>query len=568
VLTVPPDTSDLLFGEVIGRGGTAVVVEAEQRSLARKVAVKQAHDGRDASSLYREALVVARLQHPSIVPVHQLDHDQDGRPRIVMTRVHGARWSSVIRAPGQFRSMLGDSDPLAFHLRVFIDLCHAVAYAHSEGVLHRDIKPANVMIGRFGQVYLLDWGLAVALRDHAQRVLPMAAEVRRVEGTPAYMAPEMARGDGSALDERTDVYLLGSTLHQVLTGRGRNEAEDTVGKLAAAFYGEPFSYGPDVPPELGRIANKACAPEPRDRYVEVMDMVADLRAYQEHRASAELSQRAIDELTALIPQLKGDELPVEQVARVRYALVHARQLWPENPSAERALQRLLRGLIEHHIRVGDAGAAAAILPHLPEASEELELLVSCAREAQRAMLEELQGHRHDVDPAVAARLRVRLFTGLSVAFLAVGSVAQACVALGMSAYPVFMVINVVMGITILPLSRRRANDVHARAADAARIRAAGTVLSFMVAWGLGLEFHVAVVFSLLITSFMLASAWVTLRGVVLDWTPFVALGLGIAVAALWPPLSPIVWGLALGAASLGQARANHRVVSSSSIANR
>ena len=188
---------------------------AEQRSLAREVAIKTVKDHageRARDALCDEAVVTGLLEHPNVIPVHALGCDSEGRPLLVMKRVEGVAWRDLLRDPEHpawATHAAAPEDRLAFHLDVLADVSQAAAFAHSRRIVHRDIKPENVMIGEFGEVYLLDWGLAVT----AGREL----EPGTLVGTPAYMAPEMV--GGGRVDGRTDVYLLGATLHEVLTGR-------------------------------------------------------------------------------------------------------------------------------------------------------------------------------------------------------------------------------------------------------------------------------------------------------------------------------------------------------------
>ena len=210
--------------EVIGGGGIGYVRAATQIPLEREVAVKALHqvDGRPASApsaLLREARVQGALEHPQVVPVHLVGIDDNGQPLIVMKRIWGTPWNELIGAPAE--SLPGAGDARERHLRILIQVCNAVHFANERGILHRDIKPGNVIIGEHGEVYLIDWGLAVSLGgDHFD--LPRAEDVSSIAGTPAYMAPEMAEPQPGGLSAATDVYLLGGCLHTLLTGRPRH----------------------------------------------------------------------------------------------------------------------------------------------------------------------------------------------------------------------------------------------------------------------------------------------------------------------------------------------------------
>jgi serine/threonine protein kinase len=186
----------------IGHGGSSVVYAAFDRTLSREVAVKVADAyGADAAALQRlarEARILAALEHPGIVPVHDTGITPDGRAYYVMTLVRGAGLADTAAAlslPGR--------------IALFLKVCDTVAFAHAHGVVHRDLKPQNVMVGRFGEVLVLDWGVAAVAADSS------AIEAGAVVGTPGFMAPEQAAG-ASHVDRRADVFALGGLLHGLL----------------------------------------------------------------------------------------------------------------------------------------------------------------------------------------------------------------------------------------------------------------------------------------------------------------------------------------------------------------
>ena len=253
---------------VLGRGGMSTVYRARDRELEREVALKvMAPEGEGTVARLRtEARVLARLEHPGLVPVHDVGTLPDGRVFYVMRLVRGKRLDEHAR---QERS-------LPALLRLFERVCEAVAFAHAQGVLHRDLKPANVMVGPFGEVLVLDWGLAkltgAGPAAEAAGPRPVAAaeegalgaladaptRTRRgtVLGTPGFMAPEQARGEVDRLDERADVYALGAMLRFLIETRAG-----------------------DVPRALAAIAAKASAAEPGERYPSVAALAADVSRF-------------------------------------------------------------------------------------------------------------------------------------------------------------------------------------------------------------------------------------------------------------------------------------------------
>jgi serine/threonine protein kinase len=220
------------------------------------VAIKVARGGGEAASrLIAEAQHTASLDHPMIVAVHDTGVTADGRPFYAMRLIRGRALSAALRGADQ-----GERLRLLKHV---LDACHAVAYAHSLGVLHRDLKPANVMIGEFGETQVVDWGLGTrrgAGGAVARRGVTIAGSVL---GTPAYMSPEQARGE--RVDARADVWGLGTILYEVITGRPPHGDDDESAAMTHARGGEVASgatIAPDMPRELCAIADRALQRDP------------------------------------------------------------------------------------------------------------------------------------------------------------------------------------------------------------------------------------------------------------------------------------------------------------------
>jgi len=194
------------IGELIGEGGMGSVYLVHDRELDRDVAIKVLRDAAatldERDRILREARILASLEHPGIVPIHDVGTLPDGRLFYVMKRVRGQRFDDFVREPRSRTELL----------RAFLQVCAAVAFAHAAGVIHRDLKPQNVMLGAFGEVLVLDWGVARSSRSPAAR--GTEAVVATAAGTPGYMAPEQMSGYA---DERADVYGLGGLLFFLLT---------------------------------------------------------------------------------------------------------------------------------------------------------------------------------------------------------------------------------------------------------------------------------------------------------------------------------------------------------------
>ena len=335
---------DLEVIATLGEGGMGRVFLARQHSLDRDVAIKTIRDrasDHERAALMSEGAIAGSLEHPSIIPVHALGVDEDGRPVLVMKHVEGITWTALLADPDHslWQGRRGAArDRLEGHLEILMQVCNAVQFAHGRGILHRDVKPQNVLLGRCGEVLLADWG--VALR--AER----GAEAHHLCGTPAYMAPEMAMG--GPVDARTDVYLLGATLHEILTGTPRHRGATLHAVLVAAIVSAPIVYPPSVPEELGALANRATSGDPDMRPASAGELHQAIADYLQHRSSIALGRSAVERLAKLRSLTEGDTLGDAStqrdvdltVAEARFALQQALEQWSENQIAQQALADL------------------------------------------------------------------------------------------------------------------------------------------------------------------------------------------------------------------------------------
>ncbi len=417
----PPDDedgADLAIESLIGEGGMGQVFLARQRSLGREVAVKTTRTGAPAdvtAALVSEGRIAGQLEHPSIVPVHVLGLDGTGRPAIVMKRIEGIAYDALIRDPTHpaWEDWDGErGDRLPGHLQILTQICNALHYAHSHGIVHRDLKPENVLIGRFGDVYVADWGIAVPMDDPPDG---------RLCGTPGYMAPEMAWGE--AVDARTDVYLLGATLHEVLTGRPRHDAPTFAGAMELAVASAPFDYDDDVPEPLAALANRACSSEPDNRPATARAFRDALTAFVGRRDSMVLADEArarLDRVIELAASPLGEDGAREidqHSAAARFGFEQALARWEDNEDAKEGLSSL-----------------------------------DTALQARRARAAELEAMAHERDPRVASQARA---IGLSV-LMAVSLVAlwstltgdQTPETFAMVAYPTTILAVILVGLYV------------------------------------------------------------------------------------------------------------------------
>ncbi|HUS28961.1 MAG TPA: serine/threonine-protein kinase [Kofleriaceae bacterium] len=369
-----------VLGARLGAGGMGEVVLARDEQIGRDVAIKRMRVEPTPALLarfLREAKIQGRLDHPAIVPVHELANDGDGKPFFVMKRLTGTTLAKILADRSLTRQKL---------LRAFADVCLAIEFAHRRGVVHRDLKPENIMLGDFGEVYVLDWGIAHVDSEtdslHDGSVTAGEAgdtEVGAILGTPGYIAPEVVRGD--AIDARADVFALGAMLFEILTGqsllpRGRGALDATT---------QPFEARPSV-----RVPECDCAPE-----LEAIVVAATSPQRSDRPTARELGER-VEHF------LDGDrDLALRKsLAAGHVAAAHAALAGGDSP-AERA------------IAMREAGRAIALDPHS-----------GAAELVGRLMLEPPLETPPEVDEAIArseeqtARDKLRMMTFSILAFVA------------------------------------------------------------------------------------------------------------------------------------------------------
>ena len=336
-----PNTRLEVKGEM-ARGGMGAVLSVFDRNLRRDMAMKvmlqqsgaqSEGSSRAMARFLDEAQITGQLEHPGIVPVHELGVDAEGRVYFTMKLVQGEELGSLYKRAWAEE----DGWSVTRVLGLFLRVCEAMAYAHSRGVIHRDLKPANVMVGAFGEVYVMDWGLArihgeedavekdLAPDKDAELVQSDREDLREqspdssfmtmqgdIMGTPAYMAPEQARGAIAEMDERSDVYAIGAMLYELLAGRRPystlTENPNLIALLNMIREGSPspiHEFFPEVPPELEAICEKAMSHDKAGRYGDVGELADDLRNYLEGRVVAAYETGALAELKKWVRRNRG-----------------------------------------------------------------------------------------------------------------------------------------------------------------------------------------------------------------------------------------------------------------------
>ncbi|MBZ0113179.1 MAG: serine/threonine protein kinase [Thermoanaerobaculia bacterium] len=368
--TTSRGSKDLRLIERIATGGFGEVWNAWQISLQREVAVKlptteevpEAHSRSGPPRLQQfrlEALTAARLEHPNILPVYNLDYDDEGRPLLAMKLVRGRPWSQLIRESRSHPL----SDLLAQHLPVLVQVVKAIAFAHSRGVLHRDLKPSQVMVGSFGEVLLMDWGLAlsfdrteVEIPEGARETeLPSPATASSPAGTPVFMAPEQTLPTATRVGPWTDIYLLGGTLYYLLTGSPPHAAESSAAAFELASDGhveapELRSPGAPIPAELSLLAQSALVPSIEDRLHDLAYFVGEIEAYLDRASRQADSLRLTAKVSTRLRQL-GDGYAAH--AEALADLERAQGLWPDNPEEAGLRVRVLASYVAAALVQGD-----------------------------------------------------------------------------------------------------------------------------------------------------------------------------------------------------------------------
>jgi len=329
--------------ETIGKGGMGEIVLCVEHNTRREVAMKRmlpmaAKHPRQRARFVEEAQVTAQLEHPNIVPVHELGRDEHGAIYFTMKLVKGRSLGEILTTAreGQETHSLGEL------LQIFLKVCDGVAFAHSRGVIHRDLKPANIMVGDFGEVLVMDWGIArilgreeIAGEDDEKTVQSSRQDTElpglhtvdgAAMGSPSYMPPEQATGAIDKIDHRSDIYSLGAILYNILTLKRPvtgGTAEAIMNKVVRGNIHPPKRRAPqrDIPRELSGVAMKCLAKYRRDRYASVPDLQRDISLYLEGRSVSAAPDTFAQALVKLVKRNKPVSVSIAAAAVILIAVV-------------------------------------------------------------------------------------------------------------------------------------------------------------------------------------------------------------------------------------------------------
>jgi eukaryotic-like serine/threonine-protein kinase len=280
-IPMPPH---LVVSRALARGGMGHVHPATDRNLLRHVALKRIDKDYATKAFYRDAFIAeaqmqGQLEHPNIVPVHELAIDSNGIPYFTMKLVQGISFDKFLR-----KYKVGSVERVEEGIEILLKVCDALAYAHHRGVVHRDLKPENIMVGAFGQVYLMDWGLAKLVKSEPASGPGALMNAPGPVGTPDYMAPEQARGNPKDVDPRSDVFGVGALLFEILSGQGPYGPGTAQSVVQKAAEGRVQSIDAacekvGVARRIRAVAERATQADPAKRYQNITELQDAMRAF-------------------------------------------------------------------------------------------------------------------------------------------------------------------------------------------------------------------------------------------------------------------------------------------------
>lgn len=544
------ETPDLEIVGVLGEGGMGRVHLARQHSLSREVAVKTLKADASAAvrkALLREARITGSLEHPGVIPVHALGADEAGRPTLVMKRVSGTDLAT------QLGGKPCSGEQLMTTIDVLVQVCRTLEFAHSRGVIHRDVKPDNIMVGAFGEVYVLDWGIATTTEDAGRGPLV---------GTPVYMAPEMARGD--RVDARTDVYLLGATLHEILTGRPLHDGTTMIDVMRSAIRSAPVTYGPEVPEELARLANRATARDPAERPANVRILREALSAFVRHESARQLARAAIERLSELEALLAAGDGPPPDLAHAyrllteaRFGLTQSLREHDQASAAREAMQRCLLAGIDLELRQDHVDSADALARELAATQPSVTARIAERRAALAARArdqERLALLARDLDPTERASARTLPILAVAALLAVVGGIAA--VRAPYTSIETTLVggavgLGMIVGLVLAVRRGVLTNAFNRRLAAVFALALGCGVLNRIIGLVAGTPAEVSLTTDLFVGAAILFVTSITLLR--RFWVCALVLLAGHGVARAWPDRVPLVYAVTILVAAIGGA---------------
>lgn len=385
------------IGEMLGQGGMGSVYRAKQNSIGRSVALKMLRAGTESVStnnkFLTEAVITGELEHPNIVPIYDLGANAGGDLFYAMKEVRGAPWRKTI-----------DTASEDDNLEVLHKVADAIAFSHSRGVVHRDLKPDNVMIGEFGEVLVMDWGLALPVGEFTKQGLALS---HGPCGTPAYMAPEMAEPNGK-VSFASDVYLLGAMLYRVATGKAPHTAKTARLCLESAMRNDIVEAEGNE--ELLTIARKAMATDPEDRHRSAQEFQEELRSYREFKELRAMTRRAVEEMQNGLADADAGRTGYRSFERALAGLEEVLIVWPQNEEAQEYRLATQLAYAKSAFARGDFDLASQQLDRTHEEHATLLAEIQTAKDEHDSRLARLQQAKR-----IATGLAASIFVVISIA---------------------------------------------------------------------------------------------------------------------------------------------------------
>ena len=519
--------------KLIAEGGMGRIYEGNQRYPERKVAIKKSKKNttEDQQQLLQEAMIVGALEHPNIIPVHQILINREEGHSVVMKRINGISFKQKI---------VEGCSPLET-LQILLPVCNAVEYAHSQGIVHRDIKPSNIMIGHFGEVYLLDWGLALNLTENQQGIV----------GSPSFMAPEMLHSDTTKITEQTDVYLLGATLHYAITGKARHSGKNIKGIVSQIKNSQPFQYDSHIPEQLGQLINSACQKNADCRPESVRALREQIEELVQHWPALQLTQEALIRAFEVSQIRTCQTVRLDQVQSCHQIFTMARQdfeyalrIWPDNSLAIKGLEKLLVDMINIHIQQNEYAAALLLYSNLDNKFPDLLAEIGRQREAAEQLDSEQQrllrlGEEHDFVRAQEASAPFAALIALSALLIAVwANYAYVYKEQQLSNQLLFSSSVAVLIIVCLLIFYRREDLFYNKAAKGMYVEVIGTLVTISFNRLVGIWYEIDVNALMSVDCFIIGFATVSIWPIISagEWLSIICFSLG-TISMLFPGYS-------------------------------